>query len=250
MSHLQYLFLASATQEKGSAEVSFIPATFDMKAIIATMDGVKEESVKGGKGERGGKDKDKVGGKGETDKSSKVVKKNKEITQAKPKAKHPFARIDLRVGKIVKIEKHPNADRLYVEHVDLGEGENRIVVSGLVEHVPMEELDGRLCVFICNLKPATLCKVLSGAMLLVAKQDDGQLEPLIVPTNCQPGDKITIEGVIPQPDDVIKPKDTTWEVVRQLLKMVDGVAQYESSPLQVLGKGKIISNKIPTGIIS
>lgn len=121
---------------------------------------------------------------------------------AAPQPVHPFARVDLRVGKIVRVEKHPNADRLYIEHVDLGEAEPRTVVSGLVEHVPMAELQDRLCVFICNLKPATLCKVLSTAMLLVAKTPEGQeaespavLEPLIPPAGSVPGDRITIDGV-------------------------------------------------------
>lgn len=118
-----------------------------------------------------------------------------------PASAHPFARVDLRVGRIVKVEKHPNADRLYIEHVDLGEAEPRTVVSGLVEHVPMAELQDRLCVFICNLKPATLCKTLSSAMLLVAKtpetdeQSTCTLEPLIPPVGSVPGDRITIDGV-------------------------------------------------------
>jgi aminoacyl tRNA synthase complex-interacting multifunctional protein 1 len=163
---------------------------------------------------------------------------------------HPFARVDLRVGKIVKVEKHPNADRLYVEYVDLDEEEPRVVVSGLVEHVPIDELQDRLCIFICNLKPATLCKVLSSAMLLVAKDETGLLEPLIPPAGCVAGDRISIDGVTPQPDEVIKPKDTTWESVRTLLAMTNGIAHYESSPLIAGGKGNITSTKVFSGIIS
>ena len=48
-----------------------------------------------------------------------------------------ISRLDLRVGKIVGVEKHPDADSLYVEQVDLGEGKTRTIVSGLVKHVPI-----------------------------------------------------------------------------------------------------------------
>ena len=46
----------------------------------------------------------------------------------------------MRVGKIVGVKKHPDADSLYVEDVDLGEGQTRTIVSGLVKHVPIEEV--------------------------------------------------------------------------------------------------------------
>ncbi|PAV60137.1 hypothetical protein WR25_18500 [Diploscapter pachys] len=49
-------------------------------------------------------------------------------------------RLDLRVGRIVKCEKHPDADSLYVEQIDLGEGKPRTVVSGLVKHVPLDQV--------------------------------------------------------------------------------------------------------------
>ena len=49
-------------------------------------------------------------------------------------------RLDLRVGRIVEAKKHPDADALYVETIDLGEDKPRTVVSGLVRHVPLEEV--------------------------------------------------------------------------------------------------------------
>lgn len=49
------------------------------------------------------------------------------------------SRLELRVGVIVKAWKHPDADSLYVEVIDLGEeGGPRTVVSGLVKHIPGE----------------------------------------------------------------------------------------------------------------
>ena len=46
----------------------------------------------------------------------------------------------MRVGKIVKCEKHPEADLLYVEQIDLGEGKLRNVCSGLVKHITLEQV--------------------------------------------------------------------------------------------------------------
>jgi tRNA-binding EMAP/Myf-like protein len=49
-------------------------------------------------------------------------------------------RLDLRVGRILEAKKHPDADALYVEQIDLGEEKPRTVVSGLVRFVPLEEV--------------------------------------------------------------------------------------------------------------
>ena len=69
------------------------------------------------------------------------------------------------------VPQHPEADRLYVETVDLGEAAGpRTVVSGLVGLVPLEELKGRLALFLCNLKPANMKGVRSEAMLLCASR--------------------------------------------------------------------------------
>ena len=165
-----------------------------------------------------------------------------------------IARVDLRVGRIVEIEKHPNADRLYIEKVDFGETELRTVVSGLVEHVPIEDLQGRLCMFICNLKPASICKVQSTAMLLVGKNDSA-LEPLVIPAGAKPGDRICVQGVEGQPDAVIKPckepQLSVWDEVRKDLMVDDhGRAKYGAELLLVSGIAEPIHcTKVTNGII-
>ncbi|XP_077868575.1 tyrosine--tRNA ligase, cytoplasmic-like [Saccoglossus kowalevskii] len=78
------------------------------------------------------------------------------------------ARLDLRIGKITSVEKHPDADTLYVEQIDIGGGETRTVVSGLQGLVPMEELQDRLVVMLCNLKPVKMRGVESKAMVMCA----------------------------------------------------------------------------------
>lgn len=51
-----------------------------------------------------------------------------------------MSRLDLRVGCIISAEKHPDADSLYVEKVDVGEASPRTVVSGLVKYVPLDQV--------------------------------------------------------------------------------------------------------------
>ncbi|CAG8744355.1 4018_t:CDS:2, partial [Ambispora leptoticha] len=51
--------------------------------------------------------------------------------------------LDIRVGHIVKVEKHPDADSLYVEQINVGENEPRTVVSGLVNHIPLDQMQDR-----------------------------------------------------------------------------------------------------------
>lgn len=72
--------------------------------------------------------------------------------EAKPKAaaeaEISISRLDIRVGLITKVQKHPDADSLYVEEIDVGEGSTRTVVSGLVKFIPLEEMQVFLWLFI------------------------------------------------------------------------------------------------------
>merc|ERR1711962_611072 len=89
--------------------------------------------------------------------------KPKKEKQPKPAAQPAAAAVDInvsklnmKVGKIVSVEKHPDADTLYVEQVDVGEERHRQVVSGLVKSYTLEEMQGRVGVFLLNLKPAKM----------------------------------------------------------------------------------------------
>ena len=55
-----------------------------------------------------------------------------------------ISRLDIRIGKIIDVERHPDAESLYVEKIDLGEPSGpRTIVSGLVDFVPIEEMKDR-----------------------------------------------------------------------------------------------------------
>ena len=80
----------------------------------------------------------------------------------------PWENIELRVGKVLEIEKHPTADHLYIEKIDIGEEQPRTIVSGLVKYFQPEEVLGKQVLVASNLKPAELGGVLSEGMLLCA----------------------------------------------------------------------------------
>ncbi len=83
-----------------------------------------------------------------------------------------FSKIELRVGTVTSVEPHPNADRLLVLKVDIGEEEDRQLVAGIRVHYSPEELVGRQIVVVANLQPAKLRGVESQGMLLAAS--DGE----------------------------------------------------------------------------
>merc|ERR1739848_352096 len=117
------------------------------------------------------------------------------------------SRLNIKVGKIVEVSKHPEAEALYIEKIDVGESEPRTIVSGLVNFVPIEEMKDRMVVVLCNLKPAKLKNVESFGMVLCASREDPkEVEPLSVPEGCQAGDKCFIEGFEGEPDEQLNPK--------------------------------------------
>ncbi|KAI6191132.1 Lysosomal protective protein [Aphelenchoides bicaudatus] len=136
-------------------------------------------------------------------------------------------RLDLRVGRIVHVEKHPDADALYVEKIDLGEGQPRTVISGLVKHVPLDKMQDRLVVCVCNLKPAKMRGIESQAMILCASTPE-KVEIMEVPSDSKPGDRVYTTAFTSRPDAVLNPKKKVWETVAVDLKVSsDGKGAYK-----------------------
>jgi len=84
-----------------------------------------------------------------------------------------FLRVELRVGTIRTAEPHPNADRLVVLSVDIGEEQARPLVAGIRASYAPESLVGRQVVVVANLKPVKLRGVESRGMILAASDDSG-----------------------------------------------------------------------------
>jgi len=78
----------------------------------------------------------------------------------------------MRVGLIRSAKRHPDADALYVEEVDVGEDKPRTVISGLVKFIPEEQMQNRMAILLCNLKPSKMRGIMSEAMVMCASTPD------------------------------------------------------------------------------
>ncbi len=111
------------------------------------------------------------------------------VSQSKPGAAsdstNPLAGLDLRVGRIVEVNDHPNADKLYVMKIDLGD-EQRQLVAGMKPYYPVDEISGKKMIMVCNLKPAKLRGVKSMGMLLAADDGDGAVVLLTPEDDVEP----------------------------------------------------------------
>jgi methionyl-tRNA synthetase len=87
-----------------------------------------------------------------------------------------FSKVDLRVGRILKVDEHPNADKLFVLKVDLGL-EERTIVAGLRGIYNREELIGKQGIFVVNLEPRELRGVESNGMILAVGDEPVILIP-------------------------------------------------------------------------
>ena len=100
-----------------------------------------------------------------------------------------FAKVELKVGTVVKCEKHPKADKLLVSQVSLG-NETRQIVSGIASCYSPEEMVGRKVIVVTNLKPANLRGVESQGMLL-AGQHKKKISLATLADNLPDGTKIS-----------------------------------------------------------
>ncbi|NQT33250.1 MAG: hypothetical protein HQ594_06235 [Candidatus Omnitrophica bacterium] len=82
-----------------------------------------------------------------------------------------FKKLDLRIAEIIDVKEHPDADKLYVIQVKLGE-ESKQIIAGIRAHYSTDELIGKKIVLVNNLEPATIRGEESNGMLLVASDGD------------------------------------------------------------------------------
>ncbi|GEM07323.1 tRNA binding protein [Rhodotorula toruloides] len=205
-----------AKVKKPRADAAGAPAPAEVKQ--APVEKIKSDKVKGEQKVKA------VAAPGEGEKKPKGEKKEKAPKEKKPAAPAAVAEapapwmIDLRVGKIVDVKVHPDADSLYVEQIDVGEAEPRTVVSGLVKYKTLDEMRNATLITVCNLKPASMRGVKSFAMVLCATSPDGKdggVEFVNPPAGSQPGDRVYFEGFADkQPLDLLNPKKKIFESVQ------------------------------------
>jgi len=101
-----------------------------------------------------------------------------------------WSKIDLRVGKILKVEDIEGADKLYRLEVDIGE--KRTLVAGIKEYYKKSELMGKRCIVFANLEPRKLRGIESKGMILAAGSKEEKKCVLIAPEkDIEVGSKIS-----------------------------------------------------------
>ncbi|KAJ3258761.1 hypothetical protein HK103_003355 [Boothiomyces macroporosus] len=168
-------------------------------------------------------------------KEEKPKKEGKKEQAAEPAGEASLiTKLDIVVGKVLKVERHPDADSLYVETIDVGEPQPRTVVSGLVNFLKPEEIDQKLVVILKNLKPVSMRGIKSFAMVLCASNEDHtKVELLVPPKGSKPGDKIFFKGHAGEPEPELKPKKKVWETVQpDFLTTDDLVATWQGIPFE------------------
>lgn len=102
-----------------------------------------------------------------------------------------FAKVDLRVARVLEARPHPNADKLLVLRIDLG-SEQRQIVAGIRGYYEPEQLVGKLIVVVKNLAPRTMRGETSQGMLLAASTEDRSQVILLSPmSDVPPGSKVS-----------------------------------------------------------
>jgi methionyl-tRNA synthetase len=159
------------------------------------------------------------------------------------------AKVDLRAAKILSVERHPKADKLYIETVDDGETAERRIVSGLVPYYEADELSGRTVILVNNLKPAKLRGVKSQGMLLAAEPEDGaegaeRTVDVLFVDHAAPGERVLPEGV---EAPTRQPAEIDIESFFSMpITVKDGVVRAAGRDLVVGGK-KVTSGQVTSG---
>ena len=118
----------------------------------------------------------------------------------------PFSKLDLRVAKVIGVKDHPDADTLYLLHIDLGKFGKRVIVAGMKPYYKKDEINGKNIIVVSNLKPATIRGVTSNGMLLAATDSKGVCS-LLNPGDSTPGSEIKVEGVKKEPEKLLEFED-------------------------------------------
>jgi tRNA-binding protein len=82
-----------------------------------------------------------------------------------------FAKLDLRVAKVIEVEKIPGKSKIVKGLIDLGNEKRNVIIGGAQYYQP-EELIGKKVIVLVNLEPRTIAGIESGAMLLAADLND------------------------------------------------------------------------------
>jgi len=112
------------------------------------------------------------------------------LSDLKPTIKwEDFDKIDLRVGRVLSVDKVPDADKLLKLEIDFG-GITRTIISGIAQHIKPEEIIGKNVIAVANLEKKKIRGIESEGMVIFAENKDCKLLPIFADDNADPGDKV------------------------------------------------------------
>ncbi len=159
-------------------------------------------------------------------------------------SKDEFSKLDLRVAEVIDVKPHPNADKLYVLRINLGDGERQIV-AGLKKYYNPEELKGKRIIVVKNMKPAKLRGEMSQGMLLAVVTKDYSKVGVLFVEKSKPGEKVFIEGI-----DGEAEKEVDIKLIQKLgMKGEKGRATYKGKVLRTSSEEVKIDKEVE-GMIS
>jgi methionyl-tRNA synthetase len=172
----------------------------------------------------------------EKQKQSEAAAAKAKPAKAKPaKVAAPlFASLDIRVGVISKVWRHPDSEKLYCEEIDIGEEEPKQIASGLQAFYSLEEMQNRKVLVLLNLKPAKLGGFKSHGMVLCACDEAHEhvqfVEP---PADAKVGERVTIATESGEPISAaqIKKQKVLEKVSPDFLTDDKCVATYKGEPI-------------------
>lgn len=168
------------------------------------------------------------------------VKKDEKKKEKKPveekKEPNVITQADIRVGKILTVKKHEKADRLYVEEIDVGEEKPRVICSGLVPHMKPEDLQDKLVLVFCNLKPKSAVGIDSFGMVLCATDSETKkVQLVIVPEGTKPGTVVQFGDEVNQPEKQLHERKLK-AILEDLKTNSDGEVVFKDLKAKVGGK--------------
>lgn len=167
-----------------------------------------------------------------------------------------ISKLDIRVGKIVDVDAHPDADTLYVEQIDVGEAEGpRTIVSGLRKYISLEELKGQNVLILANLKPRNMRGIKSNGMVLCASNDEHTVvEPLRAPEGATMGERVFFGDEGSQQGDPAAPnqlqKKKYWESCQPCLKTDANCVANFNGKIMLTSAGPVTSKTLKNANIS
>jgi glutamyl-tRNA synthetase len=170
----------------------------------------------------------------------------------------PISALDIRVGKIVRVWEHPEAEKLYCEEIDVGEDQPRQIASGLRPYLAKEDMEGRKVLVLCNLKARKLVGFESHGMVLCASNQDHSVVKLVSPpVDSMIGERVSVpdfkfdgtteEDGMPFAENKIGKKKIFEQLAPFLVTSKYGIPEFLGRPFMT--SAGVCTSSIPDGTV-